>query len=505
MQKLFEKNLFIIITLLLVGSIVHFKSFQMVPYGDDWKFIYNYYTHEEKELNFSNFPGIFSYLAPYGPAILAIGFVHQVFGQTYFVYYLIPLLFKIATAFILFRTLQVISLSFKQSNSFVNLLLATLFLVGFTGIQAVDWSMNMNVYIALFIFSMGLFFQCKYFINSITSNLVLGLIFFLLSIIIAPTRLTPLVVILPLIDLVIVFRNYKLFKVLLLKNLLFAILVYVFFLIGIFGNPGEVNNSSLINPFITEFLKDPLTAVKIFMHWIGVTILPIFPPSGMFKTALAGILFVALLISVYYKFRSRWLIIGSLIFFIPLFLMWLSASILKVTDADSRHLLVPFFGLTFLTGLIFIYLGKAKNVFVVVLLILISFHIYSLNKIYTHWISVGRGYDFIIPVQEKIMKYFPSPLTGPKIIFLDFDDAGTQQSIVFGIGYRIAFLSGTRNINFLPTPFNNKAALLETLRKQISTGKQKNELIDNIYAFQLRKNVFTDITFIFQEELRKEI
>src|SRR3989344_6321005 len=105
-RKLYKNKLLILLTLLLIGALVHFKSFQMVPFGDDWKFIYNYYTHEEKSLHISNFPGIFAYLAPYGPSILVIGLTYAIFGKTYFIYYLIPLIFKAFTAFLLFLTLK---------------------------------------------------------------------------------------------------------------------------------------------------------------------------------------------------------------------------------------------------------------------------------------------------------------------------------------------------------------------------------------------------------------
>ena len=504
-QRFLKNNFLVLLSLFIVGFIVHIKSFQMVPYGDDWKFIYNYYTHEEKSLNFSNFSGIFSYLAPYGPAILAIGVVYQFFGETYFVYYLIPLIFKILTAFILYLSLQIVSRSFKQKNSAFNLFSATLFLVGFTGIQAIDWSMNMNVYIALFIFSLGLFFQCRYFINSKTSNLILGFTLFVLAIIAAPTRFSPLVLILPLIDLVIALKNSKLFKVIFFKNIFFVFLIYIFFLIGIFGNPGEVNNSNLINPFIAGFLRDPLMAFKIFMHWIGVTILPIYPSANIYKTAIAGALFIILFITALYKSRNRWLIIGAIIYFIPLILMWLSSSLLKIVDADSRHLLVPFFGLCFLLGTILISLGKAKNILKFLLVSLIFAHIYSVEIIYNHWISIGRGYDFIIPTEKIIMSHFPEPISEPKYIFLDFDDGAVQQSVVFGLGYRVAFLSGTRNLNLLPVPFSNKDVLMKKIQEEIKKGRQKDNIVKNIYAFRLRNKEFSDITTSFQEEIKKEI
>lgn len=505
-MKLFKNNFVILIILFLIGFIVHVKSFQMVPYGDDWKFIYNYYTHEEKELNFSNFPGIFAYLAPYGPAILAIGVIHQIFDKTYFVYYLFPLVFKVLTSFILFLTLQNIAHILKKNTASINFLSALLFLVGFTAIQAIDWSMNMNIYIAICIFILGLFFQTKYYMDEKVMNLVLSFFLLTFSIVVAPTRLTPLVVILPLIDLIMMFKkSFNFIKIFILKNILFAVVIYIFLQIGIFGNPGQINNSSLILPFIQSFLFDPNLAFGIFMHWIGITILPIYPSSSIYKTALPGALFVIILILTFYKSSNRWLIIGSIIYFITLFLMWLSSLLLKIEDADSRHLFVPFLGLTFLIGIMGMSINKAKTFFKFLLIALIISHIHSVDRIYSHWLSVGRGSDFISPVERTIMSHFPVPISEPKIIFLDFDDGAFQQSIEFGIGYRVAVLSETRNINLLPTPFSNRSILVEKIKDQIEMGGQKDQIIESIYAFRLGKGEFSDITDSFQEELRKDI
>ena len=183
--------------------------------------------------------------------------------------------------------------------------------------------------------------------------------------------------------------------------------------------------------------------------------------------------------------------------------MWLSSSLLKAADSASRHLLIPFFGLSFLIGIIFMAKDKITNILKFVFLFLIFAHIFWVNKIYSNWLSIGRGYDFAIPAQEKIMSYFTSPITEKKFIFLDFDDRTFQQSIEFGISYRIGVLSGTKGLDLLPKPFSNKLVLVEEVEKQISTGKEKMEVINNIYAFQFKNKVFKDITQAFREELKE--
>lgn len=507
MKNNLRNNLLVIFTLFLIGFIVHFKSFQMVPYGDDWTFIYDYFAHGKKDLHINNsYPGLFAYLTPYGPAILMIGLVYQVFEKTYFVYYLIPLIFKILASFFLFLTLQNISRILKQNNRLINLLSAVLFLVGFTGIQSIDWSMNMNIYLALSIFTLGLFFQSKYYIDQKFLNLMISFFLFIFSIITAPTRFTPLIVILPLIDLVMVVnKSFNLFKILIFKNIILAIFIYIFLQIGIFGNPGEMNNTGLIRPFINSFLTDPILSFGLFMHWIGITILPVYPASNIRITALAGVLFLILLIWTFSKYRERWLVTGSILFFIPLFLMWLSSSLLIVEDSASRHLLIPFLGLCLLIGTLSMFAGKFKNIFKIIIVLIILMQIYSVNKVYSYWISIGRGYGFINGVQEQIMSHFPVPIRSPRIVYLDFDDGGVQQSVVFGLGYRIAVLSGTKNISLLPKLIADKPTLIKSIKEEMTRGIPSEKAIYSIAAFQYKNKKFSDVTSTIQEALREEI
>lgn len=507
-KNLTKNKVVFLLIFLFIGLLIHFRSFQMVPYGDDWTFIYDYLANEKKLQHVNtNYPGLLSFLTPYGPAILMIGSIYQIFGENYFIYYLIPLIFKVLTAFILFLILQNISLYVKRKNQLVNFFIASLFLMGFTAIQSIDWSMNMNIHVGLFIFALGLFYQSKYYLDKQSLNLFISSFLFILSIVLAPTRFTPLIVIAPLTDIVLlIWSRYSLLRILLIKNIFFAILIYLLLQIGIFGEgPGQITNTSLINPFIKTFLIDPQFFFLIFMHWIGITFLPIYPSSDIIKTTLGGSLFLILLIITYYKSKNIWLIIGSVIYSIPLLLMWLSSTALKIEDADNRRLLLPFFMICFLMGVIYISIEKFKKIFVFLFLTLIVGHIYSVNKIYSYWLSVGRGYNFILPVQKQIMTHFPAPITESKFIFLDFDDGAYQQSVVFGISYRVGVLSGTKGLDLLPIPYDKRSTLIEAIRNEINKGRKKEDLINNVYAFQLRKGIFRDITSEFQIELMNNI
>lgn len=506
-SKFLSKKLFIFALLFLIGLLVHFKSFQLVPYGDDWTFIYDFSSYESKDMHVNiNYPGFLSFLTPYGPAILTIGLVYKFFGNTYFVYYLFPLIFKIIASFLLFLTLENISKSQKLNNRITNLFSASLFLVGFTGIQSIDWSMNMNIYLALSIFALGLFFQSKYYFDQKKINLSISFLLFIFAIIAAPTRFTPLIVVLPLIDFVMITdKKFHLRKFLIIKNIIFAMLVYLFFRIGIFGNPGEMNNTGLIGIAIQTFLSNLILSFKIFMHWIGITILPVYPASKILVSSLIGSLFLLFIIWNLIRSRRRWLIIGLMLYFIPLFLMWISSSLLYIENSTSRHLILPFFALAFLIGIIFMEKNKITNILKFIFLILICLHIFQINKIYSNWISAGRGYAFINQVQAQIMSHFPAPITSARIVYLDFDDGGVQQSVVFGLGYRIAVLSGTKSLSLFPKLIADKPTLLKLIKEETSKSIPDEVVINSIAAFQYKNKKFSDITSVIQEDLKKEI
>lgn len=260
-KNLFKNKAIVLLIFSLIGLLVHFKSFQMVPYGDDWTFIYDYLAHEQKLQHVNtNYLGLFSFLTPYGPAILTIGAVYQFFGKTYFVYYLIPLIFKILTAFFLFLILESISSVLRRNNFFVNFLVATLFLVGFAGLQSIDWSMNMNIYIGIFIFALGLFYQSKYYLDKRNLYLFISPFLFLLSIVVAPTRFTPLILIVPLMDIVLLaWGGYSLFRILLIKNIFFCNRDISFFTNWYFWRGTWTNNQHNLDWSICQFIfKRPL-------------------------------------------------------------------------------------------------------------------------------------------------------------------------------------------------------------------------------------------------------
>ncbi len=506
MRKLLNKNIFVLIILIFIGLVVHFKSFQMVPYGDDWRFIYNYFTHEEVVANFSPLPGLLAYLAPYGPSALTIGFLYQVFGSKYYIFYLMPLIGKIITSFVIFLMLKNISNELKKRDIIVSFLSAAFFLVGATGIQAIDWAFHINVYISMFIFALGIFFQIRFFNYKKEKDLLLALFFSLFAIVFAPFRFLSVTLMVPLIDLIFLIRNKAkdIFLIILLKNLIFAISIFVFFLIGLFGHsPQDFYSPFPIRDAVKLVMAEPLLSAKTFLHWIGSTIMPFYPGPGI-NSFITGAVFLLILFTVFSKYRGKYIILGSVLYFIPLFLMWMITPT-RIIDSGDRYLPLAFFGLSFLIGVICLYANKFKNIFIGVLLILVLIQALSTMRIYSYWISIGRGADFTLPEQEKIMSHFLVPQTEQKIIYLDFEENPVfLQSIEFGIGYRVAVLSGTKGLDNFPRQLDNKGELVKFIKSELSRGESIDQIVNKIYAFQYKNKVFQDITDTFDAELKKQ-
>lgn len=509
---LLRNNFIVLLVFVVIGFLVHVQSLQMVLYGDDWRFIYNFFTHEEISSNFSPFPGLLSYLAPYGPSALTIGFLYQVFGSESYIYYLVPIIFKILTAFVIFLILRNISNELKRNDTVISeafnnevvisFLSATLFLVGTTGIQAIDWAFHINVYISMFIFALGLFFQVRFSNHGGKLNLLLGLFLSLSSIIVAPFRFLSVILIIPFIDLIFLLRNKQkqLFLVVLLKNIIFAIFAFIFFWIGLFGhNPQDLYSPFPIRDSIKVMIEQPLLSAKTFLHWIGVTIVPAYP-AGSANSFIIGVIFGILLLVIFYKYRSKYIILGSVLYFIPLFLMWMITPLRNI-DSGDKYLPLSFLGLCFLIGVLTLSTDKFKKLFTAVILGIVLLQAFTTIRIYAYWISIGRGVDFAIPAQEIIMSHFPTSITEPKIIYLDFEDPSFQQSIEFGIGYRIAVLSDTKGLNNLPTPMSNKENLMKLLKGKVKNEKM-DQIVNNVYAFQFKNKIFTDVTDSFREEIK---
>ncbi len=502
------KYLKIFIVLILVGLIVHYPSFKLSLYGDDWLTIYLFFTHIDPAARFGPLPGILTYLTPYGPSILLIGTLFKIFHTKYIWYYITALILRMGAAFCLFLTCQKIT-----NAKFVSFLTSVLFLVGFTGLQTTDWVFYMTVYLATGFFLLGIFYKIKFFQSRQKKNLYRSLFFELVAIIVASVRLYPVIFLSPLIDALFFFQigqSKKFFlKLLMVKNVIFVIAISLFWYIGVFGTPRRIYSPDWsIGNFLALITSRPIEALKSFFYWIGAALVPSSQVKSVQSEQIIGMLILLLLLSYIIKSlrmadrKNRVLLLmGSLLFFVPLVTIWWYAP-LRFIGSEDRYLLFPFAMLCLFMGVLIASTAHYLRISAVMLLIfLIVTHSLEVRAMYSRWLDQGRSADYIATVDVQLRKDFPNPLKNKTIIYIEPDDAGVEQSTVFGIAFKIAVFSGTWEDNLVPNVVDEKKVLIKKYEENIAKGISKEGVISNVYGYKIKNKTFTSIT----PEIRAEL
>lgn len=496
-----SNNLVILIFLIALGFLIHYPSFNLALYGDDWLFIYRYFTHYSPFFFINTMlPGIFTYLAAYGPSIFLIGKEYQIFGQNFFFYYLLSLIFKIFASFALFLVCKKIT-----KTVLLSFLVAVLFLGGFTGIQTTDWVFYSNVYLAVGLLFMGLLFQISFFEDKKEKNLLLHFIFSFLAIIAAPVRLYPLVFIVPVTDFILLCKEgFKGKKIILNKIAFFGFIITIFWLIGVFGGTwGKIYSPGdwAIKDFINFIVDQPYFAIKSFFYWIGTIFIPDSLVSNQGEVALIGFGIVIICFLSAFKGKEKsWVILLSITFLIFLSTMWFFAPSRLIGSAD-RYLLPTFASGCFLIGILVKSLSntsiRLKYFGYLILVILIIIHISATRNIYSQWLLNGRDSKFISMIDSIILTDFKNPqkIIQPSKIYLDFDDGKVMQSVQFGLTFKIMVLSKVYDLKYLPDVFNDKQVLINQV------AKERKEFNNSIFGYQYKNNIFKNITV----ELRREL
>lgn len=497
-----KQNFLVLLLLSLIGLLIHSASFRLSLYGDDWFFIYRFLTNSLPFAHINTaLPGLLKYIAPYGPSIFLIGNEYKIFGLNYFFYYLVALIFRTIASFSLYLVCKRITRSILLS-----FLTASLFLVGFTGIQTTDWVFYCNIYLAVGFFFIGLIYQIGFYEDKQKKSLWFHFIFSLLAILTAPVRLYPLVFIIPLTDLFFLHReSFKKNIPIFYKLAFFGITIVTFWIIGVFGGPwGKIYSPGgwSVKDFTYSLATQPYSAFKSLFYWIGT----IFIPDKLFNSPeqifFVGLSFVIISSLIAIKCKERkWVILLTTTFLIFLLTMWFFNPV-RLIGSEDRYLLPTFASGCLLIGILVKNLSdfsrSLKYLGYLILLILIISHAGVTIKTYNYWLSKGRDSEFINMTDRVIMADFKNPqeIIQPSKIYLDFDDTATLQSVQFGLSLKILVLSNTLSPKYFPEEFNDKVVLMNQVNKE---GK---EYIDSIFGYQYKNKVFKNITGEIREILR---
>lgn len=496
--------------LTILGFLIHYPSFDLALYGDDWYFIYRYFTHLDPYAHINTaLPGLFTYLAPYGPSIFLIGNEYRIFGNNYFFYYLVALIFKIFASYALLLVCKKIT-----KSTLLSFLVAILFLGGFTGIQTTDWVFYSNVYLAVGLFFIGLFFQILFFEHTGKKNLLLHFIFSVLAILSAPVRLYPLIFIIPSVDLILFLSDRKSLnkKIFFLKSIFFGSIVTFFWLIGVFGSLGgriySPGNWS-VNDFIKFATAQPDYIVKSFFYWIGTIFVPDTVISNQLHTAMLGfgLLVISIIATLKAKLERKWIIISGIIFLTFLLAMWFFSPNRLIGSAD-RYLLP-----TFAYGCLFIgiFIRNLSNIHTLkffsylALLTLILIHTNTTRSTYNRWLGQGRSSEYVKKIDTQIITDFSASLKPDTLIYLEGGNGNLKQSIVFGLGFRILVLTNKMDIKYHPNAYLDYKELLEAIKVRLNKGEMLDEVISRVSIYRLEDTNITNISKSFREDIRNRL
>lgn len=511
------KNLMVLVTLALIGLLAHYPSLSMAVYGDDWFGIFYYLSKNSNGVHYGFFPEPFAILVPYGFSVFVMGILYKLFGLNSTLYYLVSLILRVFASYAMFVTCKT---SISKTNKLLSLrsfiicfLVSLLFLVGLSGIEVTDWLFNMNVYLATGFYLLGIRSQIKFLCSGSRIDAIISVTLSILAAIVAPIRFQAMIILVPMIDVVFLIKKEArpTLKQILIKDFVFIFAMVLLIIVGLFGRSHDIYESLAGGKFLNAVFSNSGSVLSALLQLNGAVILPDSIFRGM-HIQIAGFLFVLLLV-MFNKLKlkeSRVMIhVTSVIYLSFVIVLWFFFPVQQM-GTNHRYMLVIFSAWCLLVGIIMAIGLKTfrffQNLAVILLFVLILLHYNSLQSTYGHWLINGRDQKYTNAIHHQIISSVTLPLTKHDIIYLDFDDLAKNQSIVFGLGYKILVLSNTLDEGYFPSIYDNnikdsRSLIIKSLEHKISQGSNKEDLMARIFSFQFRDGFFKNTT----ADLRKEL
>lgn len=510
------KNWIMLAVLVLIGFLIHYPSLKMSIYGDEWIDVYQYHTHTLRDAHFSPLPGLLTYLAPYGFGILLVGGLYEIFGTNYSLYFVVSLFFRTFAAFAMYLLCLEIPTVYKIATTKKRILsfsIATLLLVGFTGLQNTDWIHYMSIYLATGFFLFSMLFQVRFFNCPNIKNLVLLELCILVALITGTVRLFPIIFVIPFFDIYLFLTKKDSFirKLILIKLGIFAGLIFLLWAVGLFGSPFNIYSygewSSL--KFFQSVSTDPLLTLKAFLFWFGAVLVPDTLTTNQTLNILIGVILLIIFFYSLFRFYSKGSKIKWDFLFLCNFIIFLTATWYygptSFIGASHRYLF-----LIFVSFCIWLYVFMinnlergliSKKIIFPVMIILILTHASAVRTLYFNWLDKGRDSSYIATVDAQLKKDFPKSIENLTIIYIESDDGSVEQSTIFGMAFKIAVFSGTWNDNLIPHVVDEKKILIKKLQDQIANGVYRISAISNVFGYRIQNKKFTSITTQIRAEL----
>lgn len=215
----------------LIGLIVFFPTFNLSLYGDDWLVFWRY----DSFFPFSQSVNILDYLTHfltrYGSQDILMGFLKSIYGYQSEYYYLSSFIMRILAAFSLYPVTF-----YLTKNKLAAFFAILFFSVTTIGLETTEYISHITSYIGLIFFNLFLYYFLKSRETGRGKNLFLSGLFFFLTFVIVPIRMTGLLPFIMLIEFFWAIQNWG--KAILKKvtlRLSFIFLIFIF--INLIGNP----------------------------------------------------------------------------------------------------------------------------------------------------------------------------------------------------------------------------------------------------------------------------
>jgi len=276
------------IVVFLAGLVVFFPSFKLSLYGDDWLVFWRYSYFYPADYTPNVWDHISHFMTRYGSQDVLINILKSIFGYQSTYYYITSFIFRMIAAFSLYPV------TFYITKNKLAAFFAMLFLsVATIGLETTEYLAHIPSYISLTFFNLFLYYFLRSREDKEGKKVLFSGLFFYLTFIFAPIRMTGLLPFIFLIEFFWVLQNLN--RKILKKFAIRLSTILLFFLfINISGNPfffpsQQINENGQSSIFLFNLTKDSLFNIfeQLKNGRFDLLFYPIISFGGMFIPATA--------------------------------------------------------------------------------------------------------------------------------------------------------------------------------------------------------------------------
>jgi len=252
----------LIITVLILSFILFYPTFKFaLAGGEDWLTLYRYIKTFD---SFTSHFDLGNYIGNYDAGNIFMGIIYRMFGFNPLPYYIASLIFRIFASL----TLYLAVLRWTE-DKFAAWIASVIFIAGFAGIQATEYSFNMTTYASLGFFNIFMYLFAQSRENLPTREILKEVFLLFVAFYIAPHRLHGLIITIPFVE----FLRIKKKSV---NNLFSAFLRIVLLLAPIFVF--RISTALSLDEYSLNMLREVLHKhISIFFYPISIMGSTFFP------------------------------------------------------------------------------------------------------------------------------------------------------------------------------------------------------------------------------------